>query len=125
VVIVPNRRGAARKATKSWSGYNPAMGLKLWQTRHKIADQSSKIVPLGAPFTFVFTTYVLRSEATGRFYTGSAPDFLRRLEQRNADMRTSTKHRGPSELAQRKDFASLAEAVRRERYLKTGKGPKR
>jgi hypothetical protein len=25
------------------------MGLKLWQTGHKIAEKSSKIVPLGAP----------------------------------------------------------------------------
>ena len=26
------------------------MGLKLWQTCHKIAEKSSEIVPLGAPF---------------------------------------------------------------------------
>ena len=70
----------------------------------------------------MFTTYVLRSKATGRFYTGSTSNFLRRFEQHNADLSTSTKHRGPWEIAHREDFANLAEAVRREPYLKTGKG---
>jgi len=72
----------------------------------------------------MFTTYVLRSKATGRFYTVSTSDFLRRLEQHNAEVSTSTKHSGPRELAHREDFASLAEAMRREGYLKTGKGRK-
>jgi putative endonuclease len=70
----------------------------------------------------MFTTYVLRSKATGRFYTGSTSDLLRWLDQHNADVSTSTKHRGPWKLAHREDFTGLAEAVRRKRYLKTGKG---
>jgi len=70
----------------------------------------------------MFTTYVLRSTTTHRLYTGSTSDLARRLVQHNADASTSTKHRGPWELIHREDFASLAEAVRRERYLKTGKG---
>ena len=79
-------------------------------------------VPPGAPVIFMFTTYILRSKATRRLYTGSTSDFLRRLEQHNADVSTSTKNRGPWELVHREDFATLAEAVRRERHLKTGKG---
>ena len=41
------RRTLARKAAKSCNTFNPAMGLKLWQTCHKIAEKSSEIVPLG------------------------------------------------------------------------------
>jgi len=70
----------------------------------------------------LFTTYVLRSRTTLRFYTGSTSDFDHRFEQHNQDQSASTKHRGPWEVVHREDFATLAEAVRRERYLKTGKG---
>jgi len=70
----------------------------------------------------MFTTYVLQSKSTGRLYTGSTSELVRRLEQHNTDLSTSTKHRGPWQLVHREDFATLAEAVRRERYLKTGKG---
>ena len=70
----------------------------------------------------MFTTYVLRSTTTRRLYTGSTSDLARRLQQHNADVSASTKHRGPWELVHQETFASLAEAVRRERYLKTGKG---
>ena len=70
----------------------------------------------------MFTTYVLRSTTTRCFYTGSTSDLARRLQQHNADVSASTKHRGPWELVHLESFATLAEAVRRERYLKTGKG---
>jgi putative endonuclease len=70
----------------------------------------------------MFTTYVLRSQATQRLYTGSPSDFEKRLEQHDANVSASTKNRGPWELVHREDFPTRAEAVRRERYLKTGKG---
>jgi putative endonuclease len=70
----------------------------------------------------MFTTYVLQSQSTHRLYTGSTSDLNKRLEQHNTDFRFSRKHRGPWVLVHREDVATLAEAVRRERYLKTGKG---
>jgi len=70
----------------------------------------------------MFTTYVLWSRASRRLYTGSTSDLERRLEQHNTDVSTSTKNRGPWQLVHQEDFLTLAEAVRRERYLKTGKG---
>lgn len=70
----------------------------------------------------MFTTYVLQSKSTGRLYTGSTSELARRLEQQNTDVSISTKRRGPWELVHREDFATLAEAVRRERYFKIGKG---
>ena len=70
----------------------------------------------------MFTTYVLRNNLGGGFYTGSTVDIERRLLQHNSDVSRSTKNRGKWELVHREDFSSLAEAVRHERYLKTGKG---
>jgi putative endonuclease len=70
----------------------------------------------------MFTTYVLRSQTTRRLYTGSTSDLATRLDQHNADASASTKHRGPWELVHSENFATLAEAVRRERYRETGKG---
>jgi putative endonuclease len=45
-----------------------------------------------------------------------------RLEQHNSNMSRSTKNRGPWILVHREEFATLAEALRREKELKTGKG---
>jgi len=70
----------------------------------------------------MFTTYVLRSPTTRRLYTGSTSNFEERFKQHNEDASISTKHRGPWNLVHREDFATRAEAVRRERYFKTGKG---
>ena len=70
----------------------------------------------------MFTMYVLRSKTTGRHYTGSTSDLISRLSEHNTDVSTSTKNRGPWELIHREDFHTLSEAVRRERYFKTGKG---
>ena len=70
----------------------------------------------------MFSVYVLRSTTTGRFYTGATSDLTARLAQHNSDQSFSTKHRGPWELVHREDFETLAEAVRRERSLKSGQG---
>ena len=70
----------------------------------------------------MFTTYVLRSETSGALYTGSTSDLNRRVAEHNSDLSIWTKGRGPWKLLHREDFAALAEAVRRERYFKTGKG---
>jgi putative endonuclease len=69
-----------------------------------------------------FTAYVLQSTRTGRLYTGSTSDFERRFAEHNANESFSTKNQGPWELVHREEFESNAEAVRRERELKTGKG---
>jgi putative endonuclease len=70
----------------------------------------------------MFTVYVLRSKSRGSFYTGSTSDLAKRLIRHNANLNRSTKNRGPWELVHTEAFATLAEAVRRERELKTGKG---
>jgi putative endonuclease len=70
----------------------------------------------------MFVVYVLRSIKTGRFYIGLTSDLERRLREHNEGLSRSTKHGRPWELVHREDFPTLAEAVRRERYLKTGRG---
>jgi putative endonuclease len=70
----------------------------------------------------MFFAYVLRSRMTRRLYTGATSDLKTRLAQHNSDESISTKHRGPWDLLYYEEFATLAEAMRRERYFKTGKG---
>ncbi|HVA94796.1 MAG TPA: GIY-YIG nuclease family protein [Candidatus Dormibacteraeota bacterium] len=70
----------------------------------------------------MFSVYVLCSKTTGRLYTGSTSNLSIRIEQHNSDATRSTKHRGPWELIHHKEYASRAQAVVRERELKTGKG---
>ena len=67
-------------------------------------------------------TYVLRSKRTGGLYTGATTDLDRRISQHNSDFSRSTKNRGPWFLVHKEEFASLAEAYRREGFLKTGRG---
>jgi putative endonuclease len=70
----------------------------------------------------MFTVYVLRSLKTGRFYTGSASNVEFRLSRHEQGLSPSTKHGRPWELGHREEFNTRGGAVRRERYLKTGKG---
>ncbi len=69
-----------------------------------------------------FWVYVLVSEKTGRRYVGSTQDVANRLRQHNSGHSKSTKHGMPWRLAKTESFPSRTEAVRRERYLKTGQG---
>jgi putative endonuclease len=66
--------------------------------------------------------YVLRSTVAKRQYVGSCADVNQRLGQHNAGLSSSTKHWRPWVLVYQEHFASRADAMRRERYFKTGKG---
>lgn len=66
--------------------------------------------------------YVLYSELTQRHYTGATSNLEQRLAQHNSDQSTSTKNRGPWNLVYHEEYATLREALQRERYLKTGTG---
>jgi putative endonuclease len=70
----------------------------------------------------MFVVYVLRSRTTHRYDTRLTSDSPKRLFEHNSDQSTSTKHRGPWGLVNHEEFATLIEAVRRERHLKTGHG---
>ena len=66
--------------------------------------------------------YVLRSILTGEHYTGSTCDHEQRLGQHNDGLVRSTKHARPWELIYYEEYPTRAEAVRRERFLKSGQG---
>ena len=66
--------------------------------------------------------YILRSLSTGRLYKGCCSDPVQRLGQHNAGVTKSTKNRGPWELVYQEEFATRAQAVARERFLKSGQG---
>lgn len=70
----------------------------------------------------MFWVYVLRSESTGHRYTGSCADLETRLAEHNRGKSLSTRHGVPWRLVYQESFATRAEAVRRERYLKMGHG---
>jgi putative endonuclease len=69
-----------------------------------------------------FFVYVLRSDVTGRRYIGSCHDLDNRFREHNAGESKATKHGIPWRLIHYESFSSRTEAVRRERFLKTGKG---
>jgi putative endonuclease len=70
----------------------------------------------------VHYTYVLLSEADGRFYTGATSDLRERMTLHRAGRVKSTAHRMPLKLIYYEACLSPDDAFRRERFLKTGKG---
>ena len=70
----------------------------------------------------MFWTYALQSESSGRYYIGSTSDLKRRLQEHNGNLAAASKNRGPWRLVYEEAYATRGEAMKRERYLKTGKG---
>ena len=65
-----------------------------------------------------FYTYILRSAATGRFYTGHTENLSKRVAEHNNNRTFSIKNRGPWQLVYSEQFATRADAARREREIK-------
>ena len=70
----------------------------------------------------MFYVYVLQSESTKRFYIGFTADLEQRIGQHTSGVTKSTKNRGPWKLVYTGKYDSRAEAMRRERFLKSGQG---
>ena len=69
-----------------------------------------------------YYVYVLRSEVNSRLYTGSTNNLDRKLEEHNSGSSKYTRLTKPFNLVYYEQYSTRTEAVRRERYLKTGKG---
>jgi putative endonuclease len=70
----------------------------------------------------MFYVYVLKSLRDGIRYVGSGEDYQERLRRHNkGDYRFSKGHR-PWKLVYTESYQTRVEAVRRERFLKTGHG---
>ncbi|SRR5258708_29810132 len=70
----------------------------------------------------MYFVYVLRSEKNGRLYTGSCQDVTARVTQHNTGQSSATRYTRPFLLVHVEEFLCRADAVRRERFLKTGLG---
>jgi putative endonuclease len=73
-----------------------------------------------------FWVYLLQSESTGRVYIGQTSDLQRRLREHNdtelGRRRYTRRLKGPWQLRYSEEHVSRSEAMRRERFLKSGQG---
>lgn len=70
----------------------------------------------------MYYTYVLQSTKDGKFYTGFTQDLKIRFEQHAKGQVTSTKDRRPLVLVYYEACCDEADALKREKYLKTYHG---
>ncbi|MBI4097026.1 MAG: GIY-YIG nuclease family protein [Candidatus Levybacteria bacterium] len=70
----------------------------------------------------MYYVYVLRSLKNNRLYTGSTDNIEQRLADHNSGRSRYTKLTKPFELIWKEEHITRAEAMRREEFLKTGKG---
>jgi putative endonuclease len=69
----------------------------------------------------MFTVYVIRS-ARGIRYTGYTENLTKRLEQHNAGISKFTSRDFNWQLLYQETYETRAEAMRREKWLKSGEG---
>ena len=70
----------------------------------------------------MFYTYILKSLKDNGLYIGYTSDIIRRFNEHNSGISKATKHRKPFIILHVDEFITRSEAVRKERYYKTGKG---
>ena len=90
-------------------------GLDLFE--HRVGGKQEQLL-VALPDVEVLPS-PLRNPA-GRHYTSYAVDLAQRLGQHNSGVTKSTKNRGPWTLLYQEPFATRSEAMRRERFLKSG-----
>jgi len=69
-----------------------------------------------------YLVYVLRSEAAGRRYVGQTENLRARLNRHNAGLVRWTAGYRPWRVVYSEEVGTRSEAMRRERFLKSGKG---
>jgi len=70
-----------------------------------------------------YFVYILRSVKDGKRYIGFTERAVKqRLDEHNSGLVISTKNRRPLELTYFEEFQSKAEAMKREKFFKSGKG---
>ncbi|MFA6160407.1 MAG: GIY-YIG nuclease family protein [Parcubacteria group bacterium] len=70
----------------------------------------------------LFFVYILKSTKDNKFYIGQTNNLEKRLLRHNSGKVTATRNRRPFVLAYKETYASRAEAMQREKYLKSLKG---
>ncbi|MFA6391219.1 MAG: GIY-YIG nuclease family protein [Patescibacteria group bacterium] len=72
----------------------------------------------------MYSTYVIKSIHFQSRYVGSTDNVEKRVEEHNNGKCRYTKGRSPWVLIYKEDFNSRSEAMKREKFLKSGKGRK-
>lgn len=70
----------------------------------------------------MYYVYILKSRQTGKLYKGSTEDISQRLQEHNNGENTSTRAGRPWHLVYYEAFTSKRDAIREERFLKSGRG---
>jgi putative endonuclease len=70
----------------------------------------------------MFYVYVVKSQKTGRRYVGSCENLAIRIRRHNLGHSKATRHGVPWTLVHSETFSNRADAARKERYYKTGRG---
>jgi len=70
----------------------------------------------------MYSVYVLMSEGDGKLYTGCTKDVKMRVALHNVGRVRATRNRRPFMLVYSESYANRQDAMRRERYLKSGWG---
>lgn len=72
----------------------------------------------------MYYVYVLHSGKDGKLYVGSTPDLKKRLVKHQTGYVRATKNRRPLKLIYYEAYILRKDALRREKYLKSGDGRK-
>ena len=72
--------------------------------------------------SYMFYTYVLQSQKSGKIYIGYTNDLRKRFKEHNDGKSTYTKGRGPYKIIYYEACLNKDDARSRELYLKTGIG---
>ena len=70
----------------------------------------------------MFYVYVLQSDSDDGLYIGFSSDLKRRLNEHQQGKAFATSYRGPWKLIYYEAYCDEADAMGRERYLKSGSG---
>ena len=70
----------------------------------------------------LFFVYILKSNKDNKLYIGQTNNFEKRILRHNSGKVTATRNRRPFILVYKEEYRSRAEAIQREKYLKSLKG---
>ena len=70
----------------------------------------------------MFSVYVLYSDKINKFYTGYTSNLKKRLLHHNLGLDRWSKRGIPWKIVYEEEFLDKTKAIRREKFLKTGKG---
>ena len=121
-----NRRVALRALVDGRGGDCQSISLGGWPSGlrrlHGVQEIGSSNLPTPTMLTTMFYVYVLRSHKNGYRYIGQTNNLERRLREHNEGLTKSIKFQLPFAVEFTEEYSTRVEAVRREKFLKSGQG---